>query len=171
MFWGGGQHQSKLCAVFPRREPALTLTLLPPFTFFEKRGFQKKNSGWNFQNPPRKTQSHQNSAIFENFFIAWFPKKRTVVGFFRTCQETSRGPHKILLYLWGIKTSNSRRFKGFYLTLLPPFTFFEKRGFQKKNCGEILAVLESIIIPCEALCHCERSVAISRKGHRILGKV
>ena len=81
LFWGGGQRQSKLCAVFPRREPARTLTLLPPFTFFEKR------------------------------------------------------------------------------------------GFQKKSCGEILAVLESIIIPCEALCHCERSVAISRKGHRILGKV
>ena len=33
-------------------------------------------------------------------------------------------------------SSNSRRFKGFYLTLLPPFTFFEKRGFQKKNCGK-----------------------------------
>ena len=31
--------------------------------------------------------------------------------------------------------SNSRRFKGFYLTLLPPFAFFEKRGFQKKNSG------------------------------------
>ena len=45
LFWGGGQRQSKLCAVFPRREPARTLTLLPPFTFFEKRGFQKKNSG------------------------------------------------------------------------------------------------------------------------------
>ena len=34
-------------------------------------------------------------------------------------------------------SSNSRRFKGFYLTLLPPFAFFEKRGFQKKNCGWI----------------------------------
>ena len=59
-----------------------------------------------------------------------------------------------------------------YANPFTPFRFFLKNAVsKKKNCGEILAVFESIIIPCEALCHCERSVAISRKGYRILGKV
>lgn len=63
LFWGGGQRQSKLCAVFPRREPALTLTLLPPFTFFEKRGFQKKNSGKPYKSESTMTEQEKEQIL------------------------------------------------------------------------------------------------------------
>ena len=76
---------------------------------------------WNFQNPPRKPQSHQNSDFLglgtprdtvypwgeganeqktnKRIKISLFGQKqdlRRVRALVRTCQETSRGPHKIL---------------------------------------------------------------------------
>ena len=90
--------------------------------------------------PPKGTCAYANPFTPFRFFLKnAVSKKRTAVGIFKTRREKSRGPHKILLYLWGIKTSNSRRFKGFssvYANPFTPFAFFEKRGFQKKNSGK-----------------------------------